>query len=223
MLKHKTLYIYGDESGSLADLASKVIIIALLTTLNPSELRFIVKKVYRQSLNRKNKRYKARRYKEFKYHTAFKQDREKILRFLRNKKIEIFILSVQKGTRKIADTPLNYGIALLEVLEALLRRYQNSNCNIELILDKHFTKQEHIVKLDQLIVQATDNKLKPMHVDSRNNALVALVDFIAGVAREEFEHNNKFLSSVIADKVIFKKEIIWNDLKRKWIDKIENK
>jgi hypothetical protein len=62
-----------------------------------------------------------------------------------------------------------------------------------------------------------------MHVDSRNNALVALVDFIAGVAREEFEHNNKFLSSVIADKVIFKKEIIWNDLKRKWIDKIENK
>lgn len=221
MPKSKTLYVYGDESGSLADIVGKVIIIALVTTLNPSELRFIVKKVHRQSLDRKSKRCKARRCREFKYHTAFKADRKKVLEILKSKEIEIFILSIKKGEKKIVDSPLNYGIALLEILEPLLRHYQDQNYKVELILDKHFTKQEDIARLDKLIAQTTDNQLKPVYVDSQNNVFVALADFVAGATREEFEQNNKFLSLIIADKIIFKEEILWQDLKRKWIDKIK--
>lgn len=217
----KTLYVYGDESGSLADIAGKVIIIALVTTLNPSELRFIVKKVHKQSLDRKSKRYKTRRHKEFKYHTAFKPDREKVLQLLRSKEIEIFLLCIKKGGKKIVDSPLNYGIALLEILEPLLRHYHDQNCNVELILDKHFTKTEDIAKLNKLIVQITNNQLKPVHVDSQNNPFVALADFVAGAMREEFEQNNKSLSLIIADNIIFKEKILWRDLKRKWIDKIK--
>lgn len=217
----KTLHIYQDESGSLADITSRVVIIALVTTFDPWSLRFIVKKVYKKSLAQKGKRYKERSRKEFKYSTTFKKEQEKILNILKNKKVDIFALSIKKGGKKVPDSPVNYGLALSEILDALLRHYEDKNLDFKLVLDKHYTKKEQLEKMEATIKKALNKDLKPTHVDSRANAFVALTDFVAGVLRKEFDKKDITLSSIITEKIVFKEEILWEDLKRKWLAKIK--
>lgn len=219
----RTLHIYQDESGSLADADNRVVIIALVTTLDPWSLRFIVKKVHKKFLAQKGKRYKERGLKEFKYATTFRKEREKILNILKNKDVEIFALNIKKGDKKIADSPLNYGLALSEILEALLRHYQDNDFEFELVLDRHYTQKRQLEKLEKVMEKNLNTSLKPIHADSKANPFIALTDFVAGVLREEFDKGDNALSSIISEKVIFKEEILWQDLKKKWLDKTKQR
>lgn len=217
----KTLYIYQDESGSLADVTDKVVIIALVTTLNPWALRFVTKKVYKKSLAKKGKKYKNRGHKEFKYSTAFKQERAEVLNILKQKQVDIFVLSIKKENKKIQDSPLNYGIALAEILKTLLKYYKKQSLDFKLILDKHYIQDRQIKQLDEIIEKALNRDLKPIHVDSKGNPFIALADFVAGALREKFFKNDDGLTSIIVEKIVFKQQIKWQDLKRKWFNKIK--
>lgn len=218
-MPRKTLHIYQDESGSLADITNKVVIIALVTTLDPQSLRFIVKKVHKRFLAKKGKRYKQRGPKEFKYATTFRKEQERVLNILKNKDIDIFTLNVKKENKKVADSPLNYGLALSEILDALLRHYQDENLNFELVLDRHYTQKDQTEELERVMRETLGKDLKPIHADSRANPFIALTDFIAGAFREEFDKEDMSLSAIIVEKVVYKEEILWQDLKRKWLTK----
>lgn len=220
-MSKQTAYIYQDESGSLADPAGTVVIIALVAVLDPWSLRFITKKVYKNFLAKKGKKYKNRGRKEFKYITALPPERKKVLTILKDKEVKIFALVIKKGKKKIDDSPLNYGISLLEILSVLFAYYQKQNLQFELILDKHYTKKEQLKELESIIKIVLPIGVKPEHQDSRSSPFIALADFVAGALRDEFVKNNSDLSSIIAEKIVVKEKVLWTDLKRKWLGKIK--
>lgn len=215
----KTLHIYQDESGSLSDVTNRVVIIALVTTLDPRSLRFIVKKVHKKFLAQKGKKYKERGYKEFKYITTFQKERKEVLDILKNKEVEIFALSIRKENKKVPDSPTNFGLALSEILDPLFRHYQNKNFDFELVLDRHYTQKNQLKELEETIEKNLNINLKPIHADSRSNPFIALTDFIAGVLREELDKNDTTLASIISKKIVYREEILWQDLKKKWLNK----
>lgn len=220
-MSKQTLHIYQDESGSLADSSGTVVIIALVTTLDPWSLRFITKKVYKKFLAKKGKKYKNRGRKEFKYITALPPERKSVLNILKDKEVKIFALGIKKGRKKIDDSPLNYGISLLEILSALFAYYQKQNLQFELILDKHYTKKKQLKELDTIIKMVLPVGIQPVHQDSQSSPFIALADFAAGALRDEFVKNDSALSSIIAEKIVVKEKILWADLKHKWLGKIK--
>lgn len=216
-----TLYIYEDESGSLADPGSEPVVVALVTTLDPMSLRFLVKEVHRRSLARKGKLYKERGLKEFKYATAGEKDKEEICHLLREKEVDIFVLAIKTDGKKVADSPENYGIVLLEIFEALFRHYKDMNFDFQLALDRHYTNKRQIERLNEVIVTGLGIDIQPIHAESKSNPFIALADFVAGVFREECVYHAIGLSSILSKKVMFREEIFWRDIKRKWVEKLK--
>ncbi len=220
-MAHKTLYIYEDESGSLADPKSVVVVVALVAKEHADRLRFIARKVWRKTLAAKGKRYKDRGQREFKYATAHQKERERICALLKNQQVDIFVIGVKTGMRAIADSPQNYGFVLSEVLEALLRHYSEESWRYELRLDRHYTNQEQIDALDLVLRRQGWHTLRIRHIDSKSDSCITLADFVAGAFRDEFMHHNTTLSSCLSERVVYKEETSWDDVSRKWVAKLK--
>jgi hypothetical protein len=200
-----------DESGSLtAD--TEWFTMALLATAEPEALRNIIPRAALRSGKRTRRQRKLAA--ELKWRNASQRIRQKVLADLGQANVELFALTIQKRGRRIADTPLNYTVLACELLQLCW----HSHPNIALSLDRHFTSPTQRAVVDTFIHRHWPEQgiLTVQHVDSQNNHMVQLADFVAGSVHDWHKRGDE--TKRLLDGR-FKADLMedWALVKRKWL------
>jgi len=137
------------------------------------------------------------------------------LRSLGQTDVEIFALTIRKEERRVADTPSNYAMLSCELLQLCW----HSHPNMALVLDRHFTSPVQRAIMDTFVHRHWPEQgvLTMQHVDSQNNYLVQLADFVAGSRYDGYKGGGgtyrllegRFKADLVED---------WTLVKRKWLE-----
>ena len=127
---NKNIYIYVDESGTLPDPQSPVIVVAAVGTEKSRSL-LLASKSAKQSV-RKNT-------SEIKFYRAGDNTKKRFLQKLANQDVDIFVLTIEKHGQKITDSPENFAFVCSLLLNDCLIYYQNTA--LQIIFDRHFHRQ----------------------------------------------------------------------------------
>lgn len=195
---------YVDESGCLADPRDRYVALAAVVVRRARQVRKIVRKAARSG---KRVSLKKRGGYETKWWNADDHLRKKVLEYLGQSEVDIFWLVVDKEGGVIPDTPENYGVLVCELLEECTEYYPN----LELIVDVHFSKPEQQRQFDQWVRSRLGEIHGPFHLDSQQEAVIQLADFVAGAVREWAEGESRFLD-LIQERVVVGKVVKWRQL-----------
>lgn len=208
-MKPSQVYVYIDESGTLPDPKDRVIVVAAVGVISPSQAENLFKgKVWRRNLKHPGN--------EIKFYTAGEKTKLAALKEIAKKDFAIFILVVDKKGRKIPDNPENYATISWLLVEDVLDFYNNV---VEVIFDKHFTSDEKIEEFNAILMGLLNRHIKVKHVDSKLNEGVNIADMIAGATfASETSKGNQFYN-LIAEEVISVKRLNWPEAKARFFDK----
>jgi len=142
------VYIYIDESGSLSDPRDTIVTLAAIKTPSPRPLCWIIKRVKR-GVRRKQPRRDTP--PEFKFYTTTDSARVAVLEALAREQVEVYVLSVFKGTQIIPHTPENYGILLCELLRMCGAEHEHVT---ELAADMPFNTPQQRTQLTAIVHNA---------------------------------------------------------------------
>ena len=204
-------YTVIDESGRFGDPESKILVLAAVAANSLIGLDRIIPKV-KTRLPVKGKRRKERTLAEIKFSTTGDKTRKAVLDAIVREKIEIFLIVIVTEGRKIVDNPENYALLVTQLLSMVKKK------NIELkhvIIDRHFSWIHQREKFNQLVQKKLKMDLFIEHLDSQQNTVISLADFVAGGVREDYVKGKNQWEGIIRHKIISKKEISWRKLKQK--------
>lgn len=124
--------------------------------------------------------------------------------------VKICSLIIDKGGRKITDNPTTYALLIGEILKTLLP--DNPQLS-HIIIDRHFTFITQREILNHQLQKRFSDKLFIEHVDSLQNPVITLADFVAGAARiAHLKKRYEFIESV--KNVIAKERLTtWKEIK----------
>jgi len=197
---------YVDESGRLADSHTRYVALVAVVAFHPREIRKVIRRASRSG---KPVRLKRQGGREVKWWNASEKVRCRLLHHLAQKEVQIFWLVVDKEGEGIPDTPENYGLMFCELIEECLKYHPV----LEVQLDMHFTTCRQREEFDQFVMARTS--VEPSHIDSQQEAVIQVADFVSGAVREYFEGKSQFLE-IIQPKVVSGKVVKWRQLiKRK--------
>ena len=201
-----------DEAGSLTGLTAWFSM-ALIVTKRPETLRNIVPRAALRS--GKRLRRQRKRPPELKWSNASLRIRNAVLSSLAQADVEIFAVTIRKEGRRIADTPLNYAVIACELLHLCWDVYSD----MALAVDRHFTSPAQRAIVDKLIHRhwPKQGTLTITHVDSQNNPLVQLADFVAGSVYAWHKRGNECYC-LLKGKVGAELVESWVHVKRKWLE-----
>jgi hypothetical protein len=214
----ETVFLFGDESGTLVDPNDPAVIAALVVTTQPEPLRFIVPRVWRKYTLRKGKRSPI---DEFKFREVEQVDRQRVLSALSQSQAELAVLIVEKGKQQIPDTPENYGLMWAEVIEMCQSYYPRAEMIVT--LDRHFSKPVHQQAVSAMLVEWLALASAPNYANSQTNPFVQLADFVAGAFHRKHTRNDSSLADLVIERVVEQRILRWRDLKRKWLLRQETK
>jgi hypothetical protein len=206
---NKNIFIYVDESGTLPDPKSPVVIIAAVATYAPHQL-ILPKKSAAKALGKKN-------VKEIKFYKAGINTKIKFLTVLAKLDIKIFVLILEKNGKKIPDSPENFAIACSLILYDCLYCYQNSFKSI--IFDRHFHNQTDQEKFDSTLKKLVGENLNIIHADSLKEAAVNTADMVAGSVLWKRTGKDDQFYKIIKNKIVEEKAIDWKEVKKWFINK----
>ena len=114
--------------------------------------------------------------------------------------------------RKIEDSPENYSLLISTLLKKVFAKYPTVS---HIIIDRHFTWVTQREKFNDLVQKELRKPLFLEHLDSQQNTIVSLPDFVAGA--ERITHGKKEPKYIqIVEKQVEKRIITtWRELKRK--------
>lgn len=202
----KTITIFIDESGTLPDPKTSVVIVAAVGTKVPSKLRKINQEV--------RKYLKMKKTPEIKFYTAGNRTRKAYLKAISKENIDIFTLTVKKSGKKIADSPSNFALLCWFLLEDCFNLYQNFIK--EIVFDRHFHQKQDLEKFNRELQNLLNQKLKITHADSQKDTRVNSADMIAGSLLWAKTGKNDEFYQIIKDKVITEKVISWKNLRNRF-------
>ena len=208
-----TVYIYVDESGSLSDPYNATVTLAAIKTLSPEPLRRIIKRAKRDVRRKRPKRGTG---SEFKFYTTTNNARALVLEALAKEAVEVFALSVFKGSQVIPHSPENYGILLCELLRMCGVEQAH---HIELSVDMPFNVSHRREQLTAIVCNTFDVDTKVHYVDSIKNPYIQLADFVAGAIRAKHMGRNLLLYQFIQPRMIGDQLVPWKVLRREWMEK----
>lgn len=203
-------YALIDESGRLYDSRDRILVFAVLTTKTLVGLDKIIPKV-RNKIPRKGKR-RREKLAEMKFSLAGDRTRRLVLEEIAKQRIMIYVLVIDKQGRKIKDNPKNYALLVFKNLEKAL----NENLKLEhILIDRHFTFVTQRERFNNLLQASFKREVFIEHLDSQQNSIISLADFVAGSVRRGYVHNdNKFRRLI--DKMIKEEKLVtWRELKQK--------
>lgn len=201
-------FVYIDESGTLPDPKDKVIVVAAVVTASPYQIDAILQKV-------KKKTKHFRKSGELKFYTA--GDKTKLFFFekLKEAKLDIFVLVIDKMGRKIADAPQNYALLCWLLLSDVITFYPVG----EIILDRHFFRESDSQEFNDSITELFNIEFNIRHVESVHNKRVNLADMVAGaVLAKETGKTDKFFL-LIEKRIVAYKKLNWVEAKRRLFPK----
>lgn len=148
---------------------------------------------------------------EIKFSKTGDRIKSTVLRIISQRDLEIFSLVVNAEGKNIADTPENYSLILSKLLSAVKRKHPKLK---HVIIDRHFTWVEAREKFNELVQKKVGAQLFIEHLDSQQNTIVSLPDFVAGVIREYYMKKNSVWRDLLEKRVVYEKVISWRKLKQ---------
>lgn len=212
MIDEWAVYIYVDESGSLANPHCPIVTLAAVKTSSPKALRWIVKRAMRGMQRKKSKRGRPA---ELKFHNATENARAVVLEALAREQVEVYALSVFKGAQIIPHAPENYGILLCELLRMCGAEHEHI---AELAVDMPFNRPWQRERLTAAVRDTLDLDVEPCYVDSVKNPYVQLADFVAGAVHAKHTGRNPVFYQFIRPRIISDQLVAWGTLRREWIE-----
>lgn len=194
-----------DESGRLFDPHDKFLVFAAVVVDSLVNLDKIVPAV-KKHLPKKTK------LAEIKFSTTGDKTKIRVLEEIHKRKLKLFTLVVDKKGRKIRDDPENYSLLIGTLLKGILKKYDDVN---HVIIDRHFTWVTQREQFNKLLIKRLNKPLFIEHLDSQQNTIISLADFVAGAVRVVYSKKEfSFLEKI---KVLIEKQITtsWKDLRQK--------
>ena len=203
-------YLGLDESGRLPDGTAFFTLAGVLTSTPDAVRNLIRRAVFKAGKRLQRHRSQA---SEFKWSNSSAHLREDILRRLAAAEVELYALTVRKEGRHIADSPENYATLTC----ALLQLVWGQHPNLALVFDRHFTSPAQVAKVNTLIYRRwpAEGILSIDHVDSAQEPLVQLADFVAGAIYTGHKAGDPS-PAVIAGKLKVAVVKDWTEIKRSW-------
>lgn len=201
-------YALIDESGRLADRKDKIVVFVALITKSLINLDKIIPQV-KKKLPLKGKRRKEKTLAEIKFSTTGEKTRILTLEIIAKQDFQIFTLVIDKEKRKIIDNPVNYAHLIATLLKPATKKVADL---AHIIIDRHFTYILHREKFNDLIQKILNKKLFVEHLDSQQNTIVSLPDFVAGAIREAVTKKNFKYKKIIQKLIILEKKTTWRKL-----------
>jgi len=107
----------------------------------------------------------------------------------------------RKEKRKIVDSPINYALLVATLLGPAIRKFPELT---HIIIDRHFTHVFQREQFNDLVQKNLRKKLFIEHLDSQQNTIVSLPDFIAGSLRVAYTKDDlkyrKIIEKLIAEE-----------------------
>ncbi len=203
----ETATVYTDESGNLPNPDDRFVALAALVTARPRSLRKIVKKASRKL---KRALLKKRGGLEVKWYNSPDGTKRRVLRGIASQDVEVFWLVVDKEGESIADTPANYGLMLCE----LFRECLSYHADLQIVIDRHFCTADQQEQLNKLLCERMGLSEPPIHLDSQQDGIIQLADFVAGAARQQMLGEREWVE-LIEDKVVVGRIVKWRELRQK--------
>ncbi|MBI3289905.1 DUF3800 domain-containing protein [Candidatus Microgenomates bacterium] len=163
-------FVIIDESGRLADRNDKFLVFAAIVADSLVGLDKIIPSVKKSSPKTLN-------LSEVKFSTTGDKTRIKVLKLIVKKGLKLFVLVINKEGRKIDDNPNNYALLVSILLLDILKKMSSAS---HVIIDRHFTWVTQREKFNDLLQEFVDKPLFIEHLDSQQNTIVSLPDFVAG-------------------------------------------
>lgn len=201
-------YVIIDESGRFADPKTKVIVFAGISTNTLIGLDKIIPKA-RKKIPSKGTRKKELKLAEIKFSKTGDKTKTTVFKEISKLGIEIFIIVIETRGRKVADNPENYAFLVSKLLSKVLRVNPGLK---HVIIDKHFTWVRQRELFNDLVQRRLRKKLFIEHLDSQQNTIVSLADFVAGGIREYYQKNEERWSSIIKDRIVYERKVAWKEL-----------
>lgn len=200
--------IFIDESGTLPDPKDRFIVICGVVVKQIKEAENIFSRVL--SSLRSSKTF----LKEIKFYHAGRKTKRRFLSGLVSANFEIFILAVNKKGRKIADSPENYGLLVVDIMNEVSLWYKLER--ISFVLDKHFYKKTDQDEFHNFLKNNIENKLEYTieHMDSKKNYLVNIADMVAGAVLRRYNREDSEFYNIIRENIIVEKMISWPEIKK---------
>lgn len=201
-------YILIDESGRLYDPEDRILVFSAVVTDNLTELERIIVKA-RKRIPKKGNRRKER-LSEIKFSLAGGKTKRFILQELAKQKLKIYNLIIDKGGRKIIDNPKTYALLIGEILKILLP--DNPQLS-HIIIDRHFTFITQREIFNHQLQKQFGDKLFIEHVDSLQNPIITLADFVAGAVRIAYSKKQPEFIEYIKNIIATEKLTTWREIK----------
>ena len=201
----RNVSIFIDESGTLPDPKDKVIVLAAVSTENINKIDTLIKQIKKRGRYRKITG-------ELKFYTAGEKTKTLFFKRITELEFAIFILVVEKKGRKIKDTPQHFAILCWLLLNDVFSFYSKVET---IFLDRHFSRDEDVLKFNQILHKLLVKTLRVLHVDSKKDRRINISDMIAGaVLAKESGKDNRYYE-LIKRKVVSYKKLNWIEVKRK--------
>ena len=202
-------YAIIDESGRFGDPESKFLVFAVVATRSLIGMDKIIPAA-RRKIPRKGKRKFEKTLAEIKFSTTGDKTRMTVLDLISKEKLELFILVVDSEGKRIEDNPENYSLLVAKILNSVLSRNPNLK---HVIIDRHFTWITQREKFNTLVQKTLKKDLFIEHLDSQQNTIVSLADFVAGAIREYYSKRNRGWREIIVKKIVNEERTTWKKLK----------
>lgn len=205
----KQYCILIDESGTLPDPKDKFIVIAGARLKKIKEAENLVSRILKSLRQRKI------RIKEVKFYYAGEQTKRQILSGIVLAGFEIFVIVVDKKRRKIPDTPENFAILVSELIDEI--NLWQPERNLKILIDKHFHRGIEERNFNKFLQKNIKGELNYsiQHIDSRQNFIINLADFVAGAVLAKYNKNNFQFYNIIKENILLEKIVNWPELKRR--------
>ena len=195
-------FVIIDESGRLHDPNDRFLVFAAVVTETLVNLDKIIPQV-KKTLPKKTK------LAEIKFSTTGDKTRRKVLEKTKNRGLTIFYLVVDKEGRKIKDTPENYALLVSALLQKIHKYFPSAK---HIIIDRHFTFVTQREKFNELLQKLAGKDLFVEHLDSQQNSIVSLPDFVAGAIRVGYSKNEGTYAGIIEPLVKDHISTTWKEL-----------
>lgn len=198
-------YSIIDESGRMYDPNDRFIVFAAVVTNSLVGLDKIIPSV-RKRLSKKI------RLAEIKFSTTGDRTRNKVFEEIVKKNLKLFVLVIDKEGRKIKDNVENYSLLVSILLREIFKVYSETP---HILIDKHFSFITQRENFNNLLQKRLNKELFIEHLDSQQNTIVSLPDFVSGAFRVAFTRdNNRFVE--VVEKLVKKKVVTtWRNLYQK--------
>lgn len=210
-------YGFLDESPALTD-RDQFFLIGLFTT-QQAELRKLLR-ITRRVRERKLEK-KLDRVPELKFNRSSGTVRRYLLNQLAKEAVQIVIYAVDTQGRLVEDTPENYGIVVGNAVATYLHEIGGV---LNLKLDQKYTAPTDRSRMDDTVLRVLSYKQVGGavsvidHVESYQNGLVQLADFVAGAAHRKYNLGDQSYLRIVGNKIVLEEVNKWVDIKAEFVE-----